>query len=109
MRTPPPPPTIPTRLLLLSDTHNALPLPVPLPRADLLIHSGDLTLTGDIASLTSQLQYLADADAAVKVVVWGNHDVSMDRVFYEGEGNWGRFHGEEVGREVWAFYLTFNP
>ncbi|MDI1492781.1 MAG: hypothetical protein OHK93_004564, partial [Ramalina farinacea] len=95
MPPPPPPPTIPTRLLLLSDTHNALPLPRPqphpLPHADLLIHSGDLTLTGDIASLTSQLQYLANADADVKVVVWGNHDVGIDREFYERE--WGRFHG----------------
>lgn len=70
------PSTISTRILFLSDTHGTLP---PLPRSDLVIHTGDLTMNGRYAQLESQMQYLASAPAALKLVIAGNHDITLDK------------------------------
>jgi hypothetical protein len=69
-------PTIKTRILIISDTHNAplsskehgeptLPFKSPLPSADLLIHCGDLTMTGELHEYHKTLDMLAEIDAPV--------------------------------------------
>lgn len=88
---------IKTRILIISDTHCAplkgddivngeFPLPhppfeAPLPSADLLIHCGDLTWTGGITQYHTALDMLAHIDAPVKLVIAGNHDLTLDRDF----------------------------
>jgi len=69
-------PTIKTRILIISDTHNAplsskehgeptAPFKSPLPSADLLIHCGDLTMTGELHEYHKTLDMLAEIDAPV--------------------------------------------
>jgi hypothetical protein len=68
--------TIKTRILVISDTHNAplsakehghptVPFESPLPSADLLIHCGDLTMTGELHEYHKTLDMLAEIDAPV--------------------------------------------
>jgi predicted phosphodiesterase len=68
--------TIKTRVLIISDTHNAplsrrngaeptAPFKSPLPSADLLIHCGDLTMTGQLDEYHRTLDMLAEIDAPV--------------------------------------------
>lgn len=85
--------TIKTRILIISDTHCAAlesrddsppplaPFKAPLPSADLLIHCGDLTMTGQMSEYHKTLDMLSAIEAPVKVVIAGNHDLSLDRDF----------------------------
>lgn len=85
-----PPPrqgTIPTRIALISDTHAVTLFPAidrkhcyraPLPKADVLIHAGDLTNHGSIRQHEVTFKVLAEADAELKLVIAGNHDKTLD-------------------------------
>nr|POE88432.1 metallophosphoesterase domain-containing protein 1 [Quercus suber] len=86
--------TMKTRILIISDTHCAglfpgtregsTPVPPfchPLPSADLLIHCGDLTHTGALDEYHQTLDMLSCITAPVKLVIAGNHDLSLDRTF----------------------------
>ncbi|KAK4507155.1 hypothetical protein PRZ48_000889 [Zasmidium cellare] len=85
--------TVKTRVLIISDTHCAplaeqdegrqpfAPFKAPLPKADVLIHCGDLTMTGLEKEYHKTLDMLAQIDAPVKLVIPGNHDLSLDRDF----------------------------
>ena len=68
--------TVKTRVLVISDTHNAplssgnnadpiAPFKSPLPSADLLIHCGDLTMTGELDEYHKTLDMLLEIDAPV--------------------------------------------
>lgn len=70
------PSAVKTRVLIISDTHNAplhprdddiptAPFKAPLPSADLLIHCGDLTMTGQLDEYHKTLDMLALIDAPV--------------------------------------------
>jgi hypothetical protein len=82
--------TIKTRLLLLSDTHNTPPHPPPsphpyrhpLPQATILIHAGDLTTTGTLSQHLTTLSLLKSANAELKLVIAGNHDITLDEKYY---------------------------
>lgn len=83
--------TIPTRILIISDTHCASLDGVPgsgfkrpLPPADLLIHCGDLTHRGRTEEYHKCLDMLQEIDAPVKLVIAGNHDCTLDRDFMLG-------------------------
>lgn len=78
--------TVKTRVLIISDTHCASlsqedgnvemsksPFTAPLPKADLLIHCGDLTQTGLMSEYLETLDMLQAIDAPVKLVIAGNH------------------------------------
>ena len=79
--------TIPIRLLIISDTHNAPLLPKNSPRAfrkpppecDILLHTGDLTSRGDLTEYKETLQMLKQIKAELKLVIAGNHDLTLDR------------------------------
>ncbi|OAP55370.1 hypothetical protein AYL99_10343 [Fonsecaea erecta] len=84
---------IPTRILIVSDTHAHLPLganegsPVPfrrpLPEADVLIHCGDLTMNGEFSQHERAVDLLTSATtASLKIVIPGNHDLTLDRDYY---------------------------
>ncbi|KAL6247815.1 hypothetical protein RBB50_005163 [Rhinocladiella similis] len=85
--------TVKTRILLISDTHAALPEAVndgaartpfhaPLPSADVLIHTGDLTMTGSLDEHERALELILSIDAPLKIVIPGNHDLTLDREYY---------------------------
>jgi hypothetical protein len=87
---------IKTRFLVISDTHNASPYPAgsqvafrePLPKADVLLHCGDLTITGLLKEYEKTLAMLAKADCELKLVIAGNHDISLDEEYYARKGQY---------------------
>lgn len=83
--------TVKTRVLIISDTHCAslsgeghddtTPFTSPLTDCDLLIHCGDLTHEGTIEQYHSTLDALKEIRAPTKLVIAGNHDLSLDKDF----------------------------
>ncbi|RFU73283.1 hypothetical protein TARUN_8975 [Trichoderma arundinaceum] len=78
-----------TRIVCISDTHNCN---VKLPAGDILIHAGDLTNKGSISELSRAVKWLEEADFEAKIVVAGNHDVTLDEDFYFHHGE--SFHNK---------------
>ncbi len=83
--------TITTRFFVISDTHNfefdgntaiSRPLQLPLPKADVLLHCGDLTHFGGSSSYKKALRLLGAIDAELKLVIAGNHDLDLDKEYW---------------------------
>lgn len=96
MESPPDSSTVKTRVLILSDTHNKKPFSAsdtqhayrsPLPEADLLLHAGDLTVCGRPNEHRAQMEMLTAHPAELKIVVPGNHDITLDKPYYH-EHEW---------------------
>jgi hypothetical protein len=109
---------ISTRFLLISDTHSASPeqkpqgsqnvSQLPLPKADVLLHCGDLTMIGTLLEYEKTLDLLGSIDADLKLVIAGNHDISLDEVYYRRKGQSMQRHtggySEDLpakARELW--------
>ncbi|KAJ4993743.1 calcineurin-like phosphoesterase [Stagonosporopsis vannaccii] len=73
-----------TRIVCISDTHNNTPK---LPPGDVLIHAGDLTNQGSYDELERTVAWLEKAPSEVKIVVAGNHEITLDEQFYEEKGS----------------------
>ena len=112
--------TVKTRFCLISDTHTQVPIPLspspspisttsayrsPLPRCDVLLHAGDLTECGTAHEFETAFQTLADAPAELKIVIAGNHDVSLDRGWYEDAVGRGIVGGGRKSKEDVEGYL----
>jgi len=72
-----------TRIVCVSDTHNTTP---PLPKGDVLIHAGDLTNQGTLSELEKAIEWISKAPYEVKIVIAGNHDITLDLPFYTEHG-----------------------
>ncbi|KAK3067113.1 hypothetical protein LTR53_016213, partial [Teratosphaeriaceae sp. CCFEE 6253] len=106
-------PTVKTRVLIISDTHcaglkqrdgsgtPALAFEAPLPAADLLIHCGDLTDHGTLEEYHRTLDMLKEIEAPVKLVIAGNHDLTLDRDFVLGH-----LEQQDLTKEVAEFELS---
>lgn len=90
-------PTTKTRICLISDTHTLTPNPAPntanpyrhpLPSAHILLHAGDITKVGLRAEHEVILAMLKDAPAELKIVVAGNHDITLDEEYYTRIGHY---------------------
>ncbi|KAF2130813.1 Metallo-dependent phosphatase [Dothidotthia symphoricarpi CBS 119687] len=108
---------IKTRFLVISDTHsstlaqnasdNDTSFRPPLPRADVLLHCGDLTMIGHLHEYEKTLDMLQSIDADLKLVIAGNHDISLDEEYYTRKGKYmhrKNGHDEEMpqkAREMW--------
>jgi hypothetical protein len=75
----------PVRFLILSDTHGA-ELPEKLPPCDVLLHCGDLTQDGTPESISSALRTLGKVEAKLKLVIAGNHEISLDEPYWLSQG-----------------------
>ncbi|RAH58655.1 Ser/Thr protein phosphatase family protein [Aspergillus piperis CBS 112811] len=91
--------TVKTSILLLSDTHTLTPSPPthppsstpyrhPLPATDLLIHAGDLTKVGHKHEHLTTLSFLQSAPAPLKLIIPGNHDITLDEPYYKRIGHY---------------------
>ncbi|KAI9155192.1 putative rhamnogalacturonate lyase C [Paramyrothecium foliicola] len=80
-----------TRIVCISDTHNST---VSLPEGDVLIHAGDLTNQGSYSELSRTVRWLENANFEAKIVVAGNHDITLDEPFYADHGLY--FHNQNV-------------
>ncbi|MCJ1387498.1 hypothetical protein MMC18_000341 [Xylographa bjoerkii] len=86
--------TIATKFLIISDTHNfefrntagdSQPLRLPTPKTDVLLHCGDLTQVGGVSSFKKALKMLGNIDAELKLIIPGNHDLELDRSYWEAQ------------------------
>ncbi|KAF1999160.1 Metallo-dependent phosphatase [Amniculicola lignicola CBS 123094] len=113
----PTPSSIKTRFLIISDTHSSLPIPSPstaatpfrepLPKSDVLLHCGDLTMIGHLHEYERALKLLSEASAELKLVIAGNHDITLDEKYYSRMGQ--RMHNRKwdpqlpaQARELWT-------
>jgi predicted phosphohydrolase len=62
------------RVVCISDTHGKQPQ---IPEGDLLIHAGDLTVSGSQHEIQSALDWLCTLPHRHKVVIGGNHDTFL--------------------------------
>lgn len=107
---------IPTRILVLSDTHSALPDPVSrpdlrfsheLPEADVAIHCGDLTSCGKLHEHERAIALLKSLPAPIKIVIPGNHDMTLDSVYLQQNRylhGWNRPHNVSDAQDAVALY-----
>ena len=65
------------RILHISDTHGVHHRLRDLPEADILVHSGDFTMSGSEAETLDFLEWLCDLPYRHKVLVAGNHDACL--------------------------------
>lgn len=65
------------RILHLSDTHNLHRHLKNLPEADVIVHSGDFTMTGAMDEIIDFLNWFCDLPCAHKIFIAGNHDMSL--------------------------------
>lgn len=88
-----------TRIFLLSDTHDGRSsrqysttkaFRPPFPKADVVLHSGDLTMTGQMIEHEKGLEMLEAMDAELKLVIAGNHDLSLHEHYYRTNSH-GRY------------------
>jgi len=82
-----------TRFVCFSDTHGLHPL-IPkkhMPPADVLLHAGDFTNTGELEQIECFNQWLEAYPAKQKVVIAGNHDITFQEDYYMSSGA-QRFH-----------------
>ena len=80
-----------TRIVCISDTHNQTPK---LPTGDILIHAGDLTNQGTYSELQKTVNWIQQLQFQVKIIIAGNHDITLDRSFYTEYG--GYFHNKRM-------------
>ncbi|KAH7819519.1 putative metallophosphoesterase domain-containing protein 1 [Monocercomonoides exilis] len=78
------------RFVCISDTHGRHGhISGGLPEGDVLLHSGDFTMTGQDRENDSFAEFMRNVPFKHKVVIAGNHDISMEAGFYER--SWKRF------------------
>jgi len=91
-------PTASTRFLVISDTHDfqfkdAIRVRgsflSPVPKCDVLLHCGDLTMMGGVPKYKELLEMLKEIPAELKLVIAGNHDLDLD-------GAWWRSHPDRA-------------
>ena len=64
----------------------------PLPPCDVLIHAGDATNTGEMGQLQEILDFMEAHCARFKILIAGNHEVTLDAAFYDSSEYWQRHH-----------------
>lgn len=98
---------IKTRICMISDTHTCSPNPpqqtdnpyrYPLPKANVLLHAGDLTKVGYLVEHEETVAMLKAADAELKLVIAGNHDITLDEEHFTSFGYRRHRRPERLGR-----------
>jgi Icc-related predicted phosphoesterase len=87
--------TIPTRVMLISDTHEHSFDGTTMPQVDVLLHTGDLTNFGELDSLKESVKMMGTIEAELKLIIAGNHDIYLDktrRVENMSEEEYSKYH-----------------
>jgi Icc-related predicted phosphoesterase len=83
-----------TRFLVISDTHDTWPYTDSSPpAADVLLHCGDLTQVGGLASFKRAMEHIKSMTVEKKLIIAGNHDLELDSA-------WVRKIAEEDGLDL---------
>ncbi|MFZ4582255.1 MAG: metallophosphatase domain-containing protein [Paludibacter sp.] len=72
------------KILHLSDTHSKHLLIKNLPKADIIVHSGDFTENGTESEVIDFINWFCNLDYHYKIFVAGNHDLCLDGERIEG-------------------------
>ena len=72
------------RIVHISDTHSMHRLLTKLPEGDVIVHSGDFTLTGTEAEALDFMEWFCDLPYRHKVFIAGNHDFCLRGARLEG-------------------------
>uniref|UniRef100_A0A6T9YJL5 Calcineurin-like phosphoesterase domain-containing protein n=1 Tax=Bigelowiella natans TaxID=227086 RepID=A0A6T9YJL5_BIGNA len=80
------------RFVCISDTHNDHKR-IKVPDGDVLLHAGDFTKFGTEKEIFEFNRWLGTLPHRHKIVVSGNHDLTMDTGFYDRE--WRKWHDEK--------------
>lgn len=80
------------KIIAISDTHQRQ-TNLNLPKGDVLIHAGDMTMGGSIASLAGVATWFEQQDFKHKIIISGNHDWG----FANDDQNIARLLFKEVG------------
>ena len=59
-----------------------------LPKGDVIIHAGDFTSIGGIKEVKDFRDWFGSLPYKYKIVIAGNHDLSLDKGWYEIDQNW---------------------
>ena len=59
-----------------------------LPEGDVIIHAGDFTNTGSIKQTLDFCIWFSSLPYKYKIVIAGNHDLTLDKEWYQDENNW---------------------
>lgn len=97
------------KLCLISDTHNFLP---DLPEADMLIHAGDLTLSGTVNECRKTLGWLNAQPHKHIVFIAGNHDFAFEnstKKIFALEGFDRLTYLENSGTEIEGLKIYGSP
>lgn len=93
-----------TRFVCLSDTHSKVDSTEPYARGDVLLHAGDWSSTGTLNENKKFVAMIQASSYAERVVIAGNHDITMDHEFYKRSHS--RFHYRKRQDEVAARALV---
>ena len=103
--------TIKTRFLCISDTHSVPLFPAedkihcfrtPLPHSDVLLHAGDLSKRGILNEYKITYEVIKSSTAELKLVIAGNHDVSLDEKYCRSWGFGDVENKIKEARELWT-------
>ena len=72
------------RLLHISDTHGKHELLIDLPKADVIVHTGDFTEDGTEVEVKDFIEWFSSLPYAYKIFIAGNHDNCLYRANIEG-------------------------
>ncbi|ORY71348.1 Metallo-dependent phosphatase-like protein [Pseudomassariella vexata] len=96
-----------TRFVCISDTHNATIKEDEMPDGDVLIHCGDLTDSGKAKELETTIGWLDKLTKyEVKIIVAGNHDLTIDSAFYNQYGMY--HHGQNAQKSQECRNIILN-
>lgn len=80
------------RVVCISDTHGRHhEVDFQVPHGDVLIHAGDFSNTGSKQDTSLFLQWMKRLPHKTKIVIAGNHDITMHEDYYENVG-YQKFH-----------------
>lgn len=75
------------RILHLSDTHDLHHHLKNLPEADIIVHSGNFTMTGSTNEIIEFLNWFCNLPYAHKFFIAGNHDMNLYNATISGPGD----------------------
>ena len=71
-------------ILHLSDTHGKHHLLKKMPKADIIVHSGDMSEDGTDSEILDFLNWFCDLDFQHKIFIVGNHDLCLEGMQIKG-------------------------
>lgn len=98
-------PTIRTKILVISDTHGISTLPQAISQdqnIDVVLHCGDLSECGTLEEYSNTIELLKSIPAPLKLVIPGNHDLTLDRKFWESNCTEEGKGLNDAARELWT-------